>query len=109
MPFATIAKKVHLIQDNTISIIIPFTNDVEEENELHELIEQLKLGFITQAGRRKLSLYSVAVYPDVYHDLVEAGKIQSIDAQLGVLADRLVYDFKKGLLRNFTEGDGIFF
>lgn len=109
MPFATIAKKVHLIQDNTISIIIPFTNDAEEENELNELIEQLKLGFITQAGRRKLSLYSVAVYPDVYHDLVEAGKIQSIDAQLGVLADRLVYDFKKGLLRNFTEGDGIFF
>lgn len=109
IPFATIANKVHLIQNDTISVIVPFTDDVDKNNELQELIEQLKLGYITQTGRRKLSLYTVAVYPNIYHDLLDAGKVQSIDSQLGVLSDCSVYDSQKGLLKNYTEGNGIFF
>ena len=109
-PFAEVAARFHLLQDDTIPVLVPFATQSDEEEHLQELAQQLRLGIITRKGMRKAALHAVAVYPQVLQELIDTGRAEQIDKMhYAVLMDADAYDDDKGLITNFTDGSGIFF
>lgn len=102
-PFASIAREFHMIDNRTISIVIP----IEEES--RQLIQQLQYAVGGISIIRKLARFSVNVYQYQFQKLLSQGVIQLLlDGKIAVLLDEKLYDMKKGLILDQETGVGIF-
>ncbi len=90
MPFDTVAREFHMIDDNTKTVYIPL-----EEGEA--LVEQLRQGFATRETYRSAGRYGVNIYDWHYRALLEAGDIQQLDENSAVLTNMGLYHENTGL------------
>ena len=101
MPFASVAEKFRLIQENTETVYIPRGGGAA-------LIEQLRAGWRSRALFRKLGQYGVPVYPEHLRKLQSAGAVQQLDDGLWMLVDSRCYDEKTGLAMDVESGQAWF-
>ena len=97
MPFATVAEKFRLIEQNTVTVYIP-------QGAGAALVEQLQTGWHSRALFRKLGQYGVSVYPQHLQKLELAGAVQQLDEDAWVLTDLRCYDAHKGLAMDVESG-----
>lgn len=88
-PFEYVAKKFHLIDNNTKTVYVPY-------GEGADLIKRLKNGERTKKLFRGLGKFSVNIYENHYKDLFSAGDITVFD-DFAVLENMNIYDEKTGL------------
>lgn len=101
LPFETVAKSFHFIDDNTKTVYIP-----SDENA--ELIERLVSGETDRQLFRKLGKYAVNIYENHYNALLAFGDIKEIMPGAAILINRQIYDIHTGLSLNADEGKGLF-
>ena len=90
LPFETVAKGFHLIDQEAFTIYIPRD---EGEKICRPLWEK-------RAGRedyRRAGQYSVSVYERQFHELYDAGDIQLLSSDSAILANLELYDPQMGL------------
>lgn len=104
LDFATAAENFQIIEDNTLSIIIPYNQ------EANQLIEELKTTPFPSSTLRKLQPYTVSIYAQEFDALSSKGAIETIADKYPVLCDMKLYHPKTGLVvPESTEGDALFF
>lgn len=103
--FRTAAERFSLIGSDTVSIIIPF------EDEIKRLVVSLRKSALPVNLLRKLQVYSVNVYKNEFDLLCKSGKVEVINDLYPVLLDPLDnYSEEIGLIIPTTGGgDAIFF
>lgn len=90
LPFETVAKGFHLIDQEAFTVYIPRD---EGEKICRPLWEK-------RAGRedyRRAGQYSVSVYERQFHELYDAGDIQLLSSDSAILANLELYDPQMGL------------
>lgn len=92
-PFASVAEKFHLIEENTHQILIA-RND---EPAAMEIANQLRQGFRSRKLLRDAGRFSVHVYETVYFALLGVGALNVLDDELAILRDDSLYDEQIGL------------
>ncbi len=106
IPFAEIAEKFKLIEENTYAVVIPVNADVRRA-----LIE-LEEGKASRASLRLLQHYSVNIFPPAFKALAGVGGVALLghkkNSQMGFLTDLSRYDSKKGLIIPENGGEAIF-
>ncbi|MCK4257577.1 MAG: CRISPR-associated helicase Cas3' [Halanaerobiales bacterium] len=85
-PFVEIARKFKLIENNTLSVIVP------ADDRCKDLIKQLKYAPSTYKLLRKLQPYIVNLYENEFRKLMETGGISAIDSEKTFYA---ISDMKK--------------
>ncbi len=90
-PFASVAEKFHIIDDNTRSVFIPHTEKAKE------LAELLRRGERSRSLLRKTGKYSVGVYDNQFRELGERGALEPVEENLFILTDPSLYDAETGL------------
>ena len=100
-PFATVSERFKLIENDTKTIYIPI-------EEAQTLIDDLYNGKATKETLRKLSDYSVNVYPNHFNKLWESGCLEIIDDTIYILRDMNQYNNKTGLELDVETGFGLF-
>lgn len=90
LPFETVAKDFHLIEQATKTVYIPL-------GEGKALCDRLLCGCRTRETYRQAGLYSVNVYEQHYQALLAAGALLPLDGESGVLTDPSLYDCDTGL------------
>lgn len=90
LPFETVAKQFHIIENDTVTICIP-----GEESE--PLIESYRCGNISRKLIRELGQYCVSVYNDHFKRLFEAGDIEAVGEDFYVLRNGDLYSKTTGL------------
>lgn len=90
LPFETVAKSFHLIDQATCTVYIPM-------GEGTDVCQLLLAGTANREDYRKAGQYSVNVYEQHYRDLWNAGDIQPISEAAGVLTNLSLYDPEMGL------------
>ena len=105
--FKTAAENFKLINDNTVTVIIPYNA------EAIQLLEELKFTPYPRSTMRKLQLYTVNIYEREFHALQSKGVIQTIADTYPVLDEdkmKAYYHPKTGLvLPERVGGEAIFF
>jgi CRISPR-associated endonuclease/helicase Cas3 len=81
-PFKEVAKQFHLIDDNTLSVIVPI------DKEAQQLISRLRYGERSRDVFRSIQKYSVSLYEGDLKSLNELGAIERIDEELFVLSEQ---------------------
>jgi CRISPR-associated endonuclease/helicase Cas3 len=104
--FATAARAFHIIEDETETVIIPFSKEAER------LIEELKYTEYPFSTLRKLQPYTVSIYEGELDKLSAKGVILTIADNYNVLNPDYAqeyYDPQRGLLvPESSGGDGLF-
>ena len=100
-PFEDVAKDFKLIETDTRTVYILG----EDENELRQ---QLLEGVHNRQLLRKASQYSVAVYPQHFQALYDAGDIELIEEESAVLNNLTLYSEDTGLSLEADYGKGWF-
>lgn len=90
IPFETVAKQFHLIENDTVTICIP-------TEESKPLIEIYRSGNVSRKLIRELGQYCVSVYNDHFKRLFEAGDIEAVGEEFYVLRNTDLYSKKTGL------------
>ena len=90
LPFARVAEKFHLIDNETHTVYIPLEGAVP-------LIGQLRAGEPSKELFRKLGQYGVALYPNQFQKLLDSGVLTCIRSGDGILEDISLYDPVFGL------------
>jgi CRISPR-associated endonuclease/helicase Cas3 len=101
--FKTAAERFHIIEDNTLPVLIPYDATAQR------LIDQLKT--IDRPARllRQLQRYTVSVYEREFEALQALGLIDTYADTYAVLNDMSQYDPKMGIvIPDSAGGDGIF-
>lgn len=94
LPFQEISRRFKLIDTQTYTIFIQTSDNLE-------LINLLKYcEVITRTLIRKLSQYSVNVYPGTLKELLQTGSVELIRDEYYVLSDETLYDRETGLKKN---------
>jgi CRISPR-associated endonuclease/helicase Cas3 len=105
--FATAAERFKLIDQDTVSVIIPYNDDAIR------WIESLKHTDYPHTIIRKLQLYAVNIYEKEFLALQSLGVIQTLVEQYHVLDERFVEEYyhpKTGLvLPKDNGGEAVFF
>ncbi len=105
--FETAARTFQIIEDPTVTVIIPFNEEVKR------LIKELKYTEYTFSILRKLQPYTVSIYEGEFDKLSSKGVILTIDDTYHVLnPDSLqkYYDPQRGLLvPESSDGEGLLF
>lgn len=102
--FAHAAKAFKMIENNTVTILIP----IEERGK--EIAEQFRLGMVNQALMREASQYCVNIYAQKAEELCGAGIIAAISAELEdffVLISEEQYGEDTGLNLNIEAGQAV--
>ena len=102
--FAHAAKEFKMIENNTVTILIP----IEERG--REIAEQFRMGMVNQALMREASQYCVNVYAQKAEELCKAGMISAISAELEdfyVLISEEQYGEDTGLNLNIEAGQAV--
>ena len=89
-PFATVAERFHLIDQDTKTIYIP-------QGEGASLCRQLLDGTAGKAVYREVGQYGVSVYDRHYRALLDAGDIRPLTEDSAVLVNPALYDLQMGL------------
>lgn len=100
-PFAAVAKKFLLIENETTTVYIPV-------GEGKALVEQLVTGQTDRSLFRKLGQYSVNVYPNHLRALLESGCLERLDDTVYILRDLTQYREDTGLQKDVETGSGFF-
>jgi CRISPR-associated endonuclease/helicase Cas3 len=100
-PFASVAGRFHLIENDTATIYIPV-------GEGEELIEAFVTGIQDRDGFRKLGQYSVNIYPEHLKALWDSGCLEQIGGSGFVLRDLNRYSRETGLQMDVDTGYGVF-
>ncbi len=100
--FADIAKEFKIIEDISLSIIIP---DEKVEKDLERLAH---LDY-KRKTLRKLQSYVVNIYKKEFEHLLNGGKLRAVDDDIYILRSLEDYDSKSGLIIKEAEGIGIYF
>lgn len=90
LPFETVAKNFHLIDQETCTVYIPI-------GEGADICQLLLAGNASRGDYRRAGQYSVSVYEQHYRDLRDAGDIQPITEGAAVLTNLSLYDPEMGL------------
>lgn len=90
LPFETVAKNFHLIDQETCTVYIPI-------GEGADICQLLLTGKASRGDYRRAGQYSVSVYEQHYRDLRDAGDIQPITEGTAVLTNLSLYDPEMGL------------
>ena len=90
LPFETVAKNFHLIDQETCTVYIPI-------GEGADICQLLLAGNASRGDYRRAGQYSVSVYEQHYRDLRDAGDIQPITEGTAVLTNLSLYDPEMGL------------
>ena len=101
LPFETVAKRFHLIEQNTCTVYIPIGDG---DKLCKRLLER-------NAGRedyRRAGQYSVNIYEQHFRDLLSAGDIQPLTGNSAVLLNLNLYDPEKGLSMKSDPGKAEF-
>lgn len=96
--FASVAKRFHIIEENTYTIYIPRDEGVELVNRLCGQ-EHLSRALMRQLGR-----YAVNVYSSYYQRLLAQGAVKVVAENAAVLTDVTLYDENTGLALELAEG-----
>lgn len=102
--FAHAAKEFKMIENNTVTVLIPI------EERAREIAEQLRMGMGNKALMREASQYCVNVYVQKAEDLCGAGIISPISAELEdfyVLKSEEQYAEDTGLNLNIEAGQAV--
>ncbi len=92
-PFASVAEKFHLIEENTHQIMIA-RND---EPAAMEIANRLRQGLRSRKLLRDAGRFSVHVYETAYFALLGVGALNVLDDELAILRDDSLYDEQIGL------------
>ena len=90
LPFETVAKSFHLIDQATKTVYIPIGDG-------KALCDHLRTGHAGREIYRKAGQYSVNIYEQHYQALLSAGDITPLDEESAVLADPALYSESTGL------------
>ena len=90
LPFETVARDFHLIDQATKTVYIPLEGG-------KELCDRLLSGCADRGIYRKAGQYSVSVYEQHYQALLSAGDITPLDEESGVLTNPALYSEQTGL------------
>lgn len=105
--FETAARKFQVIEDPTVTVIIPFNE------EARNLIEELKYTQYPSSTLRKLQPYTVSIYQGEFEALSSKGVILTIAEEYAVLNSEHFdeyYSLDRGILvPESGGGDGLFF
>ena len=97
LAFAKIAEEFRLIEEQTISVLIPL------EDEAKELLRHLEAGERSRSLLRKAARYMASVRSNIAEELLMHGVLYKMDEEITVLVDLSAYDMKKGLMENEAE------
>lgn len=101
IPFADISDIFKIIDDTTISVVIP-DEDVAAD------VEALRSATASRTNMRRISRYSVSLYENDVRRLMAAGAVEPIGDSLFNLLDRARYDEETGLDVKTEEGGGLY-
>ena len=101
LPFETVAKHFHLIEDNSRTVYIPL-------GEGEALCEILRGGHATKQDYRRAGQYSVSVYENHYQALYAAGALEPLAEDGAILTNLRLYDSEKGLSLAAESGQAFF-
>ncbi len=90
LPFETVARDFHWIDQNTRTVYIP-------RGDGKALCGCLLSGCASRDVYRKAGQYSVSIYEQHYHALLSAGEILPLDEESGVLKNPALYSEDTGL------------
>ena len=102
LPFASVAKQFHLIQNSARTVYIPI-------NEGAVLCERLRKGPINRILLRQLGIYSVSCYFEQFQSLYNSGMLELLPDGSAILSDLTQYSQKLGLNMDVETGRGLFF
>jgi len=100
--FKSIAQEFKLINEDTVSVIIPF-NDYAIK-----FVEKLKYAEFDKYDIRSIQSYSVNVYETEAKILLETGKVRQINDNIFILSSMDYYDKNSGLKIDKQAGIGIY-
>lgn len=90
LPFATVAKGFHLIDQETFTVYIPF-------GEGEQILRPLGEGRADRADYRRAGQYGVSIYEQHFRELYNAGDIELLSQESAILINPELYDPEKGL------------
>ena len=90
--FKTAAENFHIIDSQTVTVIIPYNKEAKE------LIEELKYAIYPVSVLRKLQPFTISIYEPEYQALNNNGAIKIIGDRYSVLSDVAYYHCQTGLL-----------
>lgn len=90
LPFKTVADRFHMIGDNTKTVYIPL-------GEGKQWIDALLSGEPSRQTYRQAGRFGVSVYEQHFKRLAEAGDIEPLDGESGVLVNLSLYSIEMGL------------
>lgn len=100
-PFDDIAGQFHIIEDDTIPILVP------REPEAAKLAERLKQGERSREIFREMGAFCVNARPYLLDDFIATGSVSRLDAGVCVLEKLDLYDDQTGLVLNLPGGEAV--
>lgn len=97
LPFETVAKEFHLIDQASKTVYIPLKGG-------KEICDRLLSGCTTQDIYRKAGHYSVSLYEQHFQALCSAGDVVPLDEESGVLTNAALYSEETGLSMQADNG-----
>lgn len=101
LPFETVARDFRFIEQATKNVYIPLEEGAQ-------LCQAIAMGYATRETYRKAGQYGVSIYERHYQALLEAGDIQPLDPDNGLLKNLSLYDPERGLSLQADSGKAEF-
>ncbi len=101
-PFADIARKFQMIENNTKAILIPLWPEAQA------LLQRLRAGEVSRQIFRAVGPYCVNTYLPHYQALYRAGKLELLNCGIAVLTDPDAYSKETGLSLIAGSGAALF-
>ena len=109
IPFASVADKFKLIEENTKSVFIEPTPIDEDSQKAADIAKRLRSGEHTRSLTRDAGQYSVNIYESDFETLRGAGLLEEPRLEIYILRDKRLYSKDKGLILNVSRGDALVF
>lgn len=91
-PFREIADIFHIIDENTFAVIIP------REEECLKILDEARWRGATLQASRALQRYTVQVYQNEFHKLLQGKAIENVAGKYSILRDLSLYSEDRGLV-----------
>ena len=101
LPFETVAKEFHFIDNATCTIYIP---NAQSET----LCKKIEEGTANRSDYRLAGQYSVSVYEQHFKALLQTGDIRPVGENAAILSNSAIYDTCKGLAIPSDTGKAVF-
>ena len=101
LPFREIENNFHLIDETSKTVYIPLEKGAE-------LVERLRGGEVSRSLFRQLRRYGVPIPAYQFQALYQAGDIELVTPQAGILLNLSLYDPESGFSPKAEEGKGLF-